>query len=452
MLKSISNIFFSLALKTYKIIFQGLRPNKNIHHLQSMHLNDNTTYSINGDRIIGNQIKKHNLFPSENFIYPSPSQISTSNEKVRFKHTKPQSWDSFKSGLLNFISEAKIKDGYKYSGFYHTAFCKDTGYWCLPSWIWTNAAIAKTFFTTGEISSGINLADLFLKEQQNNGGWIVRFDYKKQSASPIIAPNDSSYIANNCMLEAFKCTHNDKYLNSAIKCAKWIMQNTMNGISIPKLGYYTDSGVWENHINIVDVGFTSALFCSLYELTGNTTYKNYATTFLNDYISSFYIGDGIFATSIDIQSNTKNCNGIFARGLAWALEGLIPYYKITSDTNAEKIISEITSFLIANQDKSGGWNYNLAKNIIAQHSGFDCKGVPVIAESLSLWNDIFPRQELSQCIKKAISWCKQNSYINASNSIGIFSYNYEGAIVCNQFSSTAFTYTNAYLLRLLTKL
>lgn len=77
----------------------------------------------------------------------------------------------------------------------YAGYIAECNEWCLPSWIWTNAATIRMYCTTNNLLEAKALADRLAEKQQDCGGWIVRNDYDKHGAIPMLAPNDSAYIA-----------------------------------------------------------------------------------------------------------------------------------------------------------------------------------------------------------------------------------------------------------------
>ena len=61
---------------------------------------------------------------------------------------------------------------------------------------------------------------------------------------------------------------------------------------------------------------------------------------------------------------------MFARGQAWALEGLIPAYRVLKNKELYDVINDTVDMLIQSQSECGAWHYNLTKPLM----GFDCKG------------------------------------------------------------------------------
>lgn len=390
-------------------------------------------------------LSRKDVFPTENVVrigtnlHLKDSYQKVSDEDLVLGVSELESIGLWKKFILSSI----IPEGYRYSSFHYGGFISDgINNWCLPNWIWTNAALVRMFCSTGELDKALQLANLFIDQQHESGGWLVRFDYEDTGLIPTLAPNDSAYIANNALLEVYKLTQNTQFLDAAKKCADWII-STSRSDGMVWSGYDTKKNVWIKSSNIVDTGFTAGLFASLYELTEDITYKNFLQSFINRYIKLFYIPRKRgFATSLN--EFDEQFGGMFGRGQAWALEGLIPAYKVLKTKEIKFVIEQTILNLLSKQLNNGGWPYNLTKPLL----GEDCKGIPVIAKNLLEWNHLEPDYLIIDSVKKALIWCQEHTSVNGTSIGGIFSYNMEGAIVHNLYSRTAFVYSSAYAIEL----
>lgn len=404
----------------------------------------NETISLNKDQV----------FPKDNFL--------SSNLKVKYKeidslkpnrNPKPHNYYCYKYDHLlnNFIEMAEIPPNWRYSGLYYAGFSLEKKQYILPSWIWINGKIVHYLAKAGQSEKAIALADRLLSLQLESGGWIVRYDYNNSDTGvcPVIAPNDSAYCSDHGLLSAYRLSGDRKYLSAAEKCAAWIMtEGQVNGLIM--YGFNVRSKRWELHKNIVDIGFSSGLFCSLYHITRKQEYLDFAKNFITNFISIFYRGNGIFHSSTLKYIPTGK--GIFARGIAWALEGMIPYYEITNDHFVGNIIDETISFLLKHQHHSGGWFYNLRSGPVGWFSGFDNKGTPIIASALSRWKNSRPDKSkvIDASVILSIQWCLDNIKKTTPGVGGIFSSNFEGGIVHSPNNEVAFVYSNCYLYDLIT--
>lgn len=340
-----------------------------------------------------------------------------------------------------FINNSIILSG-EYIGNFYAGYIAENRNWCLPSWIWTNAAIVRKLCLEGNLEKAKVLAELFISKQQVCGGWIVRNDYDKLGAIPMLAPNDSAYIANNAFLKLYEKTKNDKYLNVAEMCANWIIK-TVRPDGIVYVGYNMRDKIWDKNCIIVDTGFTAGLFANLYEITGKDEYLRFLSKFISRYIELFYIPSSHgFCTSID--KNDRQQGGMFGRGQAWALEGLIPAYKVLKDERIKDVINETIDNLIRVQLRNGGWAYNLTKPLM----GEDCKAISVIAKNMMDWYQITHDDRIRNSALRAFDWCCQHTATEGSATGGIFSFCMEGAIVQNLYTSCAFVYASTYAIEL----
>lgn len=344
-------------------------------------------------------------------------------------------WDSF-------IRNAQIPTGLDHAGTLYAGYIGEAQEWCLPSWIWTNAATVRAYCANSSIDKAKALADKLAAQQQECGGWIVRNDYDKQGAIPMLAPNDSAYMANNAFVELYLATKEQKYLDIARKCADWIIE-TARPDGIVYTGYNMRDEKWDKSCVIVDTGFTGGLFSRLYEITKEEKYLVFLKRFVDKYIELFFIPSAHgFCTSID--KNDRQQGGMFGRGQAWALEGLIPAYKVLKDEKVKAVIYDTINNLIKVQCKNGGWAYNLTKPLM----GEDCKAVSVIAKDMMDWYAITKDERFRQSAEKALEWCRMHTAIEGEAKGGIFSFCMEGAIVQNLYTSCAFVYASAYAIEL----
>ena len=347
---------------------------------------------------------------------------------------------------LSFIENSVIPENDDFAGMYYAGFISEAGKWCLQSWIWTNAAMVRLYCSLKNEDKVLSIANRLLERQLDCGGWVVRNDYNKEGAIPMLAPNDSAYIANNGMIEAYLFTKDEKYLQSAIKCADWIIE-TARPDGMVYLGYDMKHKKWDKSCVIVDVGFTAGLFARLYEITEMEKYMDYLSQFITRYIELFYVPEKRgFCTNID-KDDRQNA-GMFGRGQAWALEGLIPAYKVLKDDIIKNIIQATINNLLERQCRNGGWPYNLVRKLM----GEDCKAVSVIAKNLMDWYDFTGDIRIKDSANNALNWCMRQTSIEGQTKGGIFSYSLEGAVVHNLYSTCAFVYASAYAVELYNKL
>lgn len=324
----------------------------------------------------------------------------------------------------------------------YAGYVYEANKWCLSSWIWTMAASVRTFAQNNKIILLKDCVNKLINMQQECGGWIVRNDYDKQGTIPMLAPNDSAYIANNAFLTLYEKTEDKKYLNIAKRCADWIIE-TARPDGMVYVGYNMRDEKWDKNCVIVDVGFTAGLFARLVEITHEKKYFTFLKRFIKCYVELFYIPEKHgFCTSID--KDNRQQGGMFARGQAWALEGLIPAYKVLKDDNIKQVIEETIDNLLCKQLRNGGWAYNFSKPLL----GEDCKGVSVIAKDMMEWYKISNDERIRKSANKALDWCCKHTAIEGEATGGIFSFCMEGAIVQNLYTSCAFVYSSAYTIEL----
>lgn len=345
-------------------------------------------------------------------------------------------------GLWNeFINKSVIISN-DFNSTLFAGYIAENKEWILPSWIWTNAAVVREYCFVGWLEEAKTLAEKLANQQQECGAWIVRNDYDEQGPIPMLAPNDSAYIANNAFLSLYEKTKDKNYLSIACRCADWIIE-TARPDGMVHTGYNVRDGKWDKDCVIVDVGFTGGLFSRLIEFTHEEKYLTFLKRFTNRYIELFYqSANHGFCTSID-KNNTPQ-GGMFGRGQAWALEGLIPAYKVLNEEHIKNVINDTINNLIRVQHKNGGWAYNLTTPLM----GEDCKAVSIIAKDMLEWYQVTKDERIRKSALKALDWCCKHTAIEGEATGGIFSFCMEGGIVQNLYTSCAFVYASAYAIEL----
>lgn len=408
-------------------------------------INDHLPSFINEITPVSSDIKISSVYPVEN-ICEVNSMTNYEESFVRKCKCKEKDLGVPSSDAcalwMSFIKKSIIPAGYRNSGLHYAGYIYECEQWCLPSWIWTNAALVRMYCLIGKTDQAIEITDKLLKLQESCGGWIVRYDYDSEGAVPVLAPNDSAYIATNAFLSCYRATKESKYLLAAEKCADWIAK-TSRPDGMVYIGYDTKRKIWDKSHNIVDVGFTAGLFAGLYEITGKEEYKVFLKTFVDSYINLYYIPDKCgFATGID--KNDKQIGGMFGRGQAWALEGLIPAYKVLQEASLKSVIDDTVNMLLSHQT-NGAWPYNMSKLLM----GIDCKATAAIACSLINWCECSSnKEEIHKAAHKAYEWCVDHTSNKGLSKGGIFSYTIEGAIVHNMYTCTALVYSSGYAIEL----
>jgi len=344
------------------------------------------------------------------------------------------------------------------SRFYNTFFSAydlDNKTYRLNSWVWSSAIVVKALLEEYALTkkeeyliiakeTGDALLGFQKQEGPEAGGIMVRWDVWQDSPTgivPWLAPNDSAIIGSYAFLPLYQETKDTRYLEAAMKIGEWIIKNGMSEEGRLYAGYREDIGIWDKSWLYVDAGFAGTLFEGLYEITGEVKWKKTLKLFIDDFIKLFWCEDGYFYKNWTYP-NQKDRN-IYARGQAWALDGLISAYKVLKEEKYLEKILACADYLVEHQNENGSWNYLL--NI--KDSGECNKGTPIIAYHLfRLSNFTKKTEKYYNSARKAMEWCEANQYKGSdTNAVGgIHAYNTEGCIVGVRNTDTIFTYANAY--------
>lgn len=400
---------------------------------------------LNGILLKEKHIRKSQVFFGENTV-EAENESSINFDAFHSWKANIQNADTISDLWIRGIESAKVPEGWKNSGYYLVSYIKENKKWALSSWIWTSSAIARCYCAIGKIENAKDIADAFLRDQLTCGGWIVRYGHLDGKFIRIVAPNDSAFIARNALINVYKVTKEQQYLDGATRCADWIISECHNdGALFFALDF--DRNFWIKDRNIVDIGFTAALFADLYEITANEKYLSFLKLFIKSYIDTFYDkSTGFFNSYV---RGEKRLGGYFSRGQAWALEGLIPAYKILRDNDIKNIIDRLISNIISHQIGNGGWpcNFQWKRYLM----GEDCKGIGCLAKALLDWTEYSKKknEKIIFAVKRALSWCIDHTDPSSGY---ILSFNMDGAIEHNKNASASMLYANAYCIEIYQKL
>jgi hypothetical protein len=131
---------------------------------------DNAT--VNGRSI---NIENATFFKGDNYSdksLPSSQHLISNPKTYIIGNFSKEKW-------LQCILHAKVEPGWANSGFFLTAYTKETQQWGLSNWIWTSSAVARVLSILGYKEDAKAVADTFINNQLPCGGWIVRYDILK---------------------------------------------------------------------------------------------------------------------------------------------------------------------------------------------------------------------------------------------------------------------------------
>ncbi len=398
---------------------------------------------VNGERLTDENFDSV-FFKGDNWVFwgknASKAKASYKAPSAASVCLRPEQRGSIREQWLGAIENAFVEDGWRNSGLFLTSYIREQKQWALSSWCWTSGAIVRALSRFGNKELARKCADALLAQQRDEGSWIVRYSIFPQSGwSRLTAPNDSAYIARSAMTTVYKDTGDVKYLESAKRCAQWVMDTAFED-GLVRFAFDIDHDRWVP-TNILDIGFTADLFAELYRLTQDDVYKDFMTKFIKVYVKTYYDKKAKFFAS-SISPERKQRGGYFSRGQGWAMEGVSAAYSVTQDPELYEIMEILTNSVANAQLKNGGWPGNFQKGRTLM--GEDCKGIPVLAKSLLAWAPYSKNKDkLIASAQKAYDWCVKHTDRETGT---ITSFTTNGAIEYSPNTSVGILYANAYIL------
>ena len=131
---------------TYRMI-SVLKKNLYVDDTLNIKSQELGTY-INDMSPIPNLLKKEDVFPVENIV--ATGAFSSFNDSFVFQRKCRESELGIneiqaENIWMEFIENSEIPEGYKNGGLHYAGYILDCEEWCLPSWVWTNAALVRMY-------------------------------------------------------------------------------------------------------------------------------------------------------------------------------------------------------------------------------------------------------------------------------------------------------------------
>ncbi|MBK8166457.1 MAG: hypothetical protein IPK64_10935 [bacterium] len=337
-----------------------------------------------------------------------------------------------------------------------TAWDQQRGCVRLWSWYWTTGIVYEALaLLHDELAPAVELENELaglesglLGRQDTStgparGSYFVRWDPDRRHAGGIQAwhaPNDAAFLGLHGLLAAHRRTGHEMWLDRAVLLADWIWRRGVVGDRL-RVGWNAVTGEWDDTWHYIDAAWTPAFFLALAHRTGIPEYEERAVALARDTIARFAT-DGPFYLKI-WRSNGRHTRTVFARGMAWVLEGWVPLVASGQDWLLPRV-RELVIGLLDHQRPDGAWPYLLDR----PSTGPCNKGTPAIACHLQRAAPLVPElaDRISATVSRALGWCEAQMDLDPASPAhgGIFAHNVEGAISTVRDIPVAFNYASAY--------
>lgn len=337
-----------------------------------------------------------------------------------------------------------------------TAFDPAAGAPRLWSWLWTTALTYEALAVARErwgyrIDLGPLERTLLGRQVRGvgpevDGSYMVRFDPDIGLPTGVIpwhAPNDGAFLGLHGLLAAHRLAGDARFLAAARDLGNWIVERGMREGRL-LVGWDAARGCWDERWLYVDAAWTPAFLQALANATGETRFADAAVAVAQDTIARFSLADSPFYLKI-WRADGRHTRTLFARGMAWILEGWLPLIQTGAGWLAPRT-ERLCAGLIAAQRSDGSFSYLLDRAA----TGPCNKGTPALACQLLRAARLFPdrAEALRAAASAALRWCEHHQVLEAGSPGrgGIVAQNAEGAIVTRRGIATAFNYGAAYYL------
>lgn len=360
--------------------------------------------------------------------------------------------DPFLAASARFLSRSLSHDPFGTGTASLTAWDRNQACVRLWSWYWTTGIVYEALAALVD-SGGLRvdltgieegfLARQSLTGENTRGSYFVRWDPDRRRPEGVRAwhaPNDAAYLGLHGLLVAHRRSGDAVWLDRSALLADWIWERGMNGDRL-RVGWNAVDRRWDDAWHYIDAAWTPAFFQELAARTGEKRYTERAVALAHDTVARFATR-GPFYLKI-WRANGRHTRTVFARGMAWVLEGWVPLAVAGQDWLVPRIRALVRG-LLDHQRPDGAWPYLLDR----PQSGPCNKGTPAIACHIQRAAALLPEyaDEIGHSVTKALVWCEDRMDLAPGSPAfgGIFASNDEGAIATVRGISVAVNYASAY--------
>ena len=277
------------------------------------------------------------------------------------------------------------------------------------------------------------------------GSYLVRWDPDRAQPAGVQAwhaPNDAAYLGLHGLLVAHRRHGDEAWLDQARRLAGWVTGPGCRGTRL-RVGWNATTGRWDDSWHYLDAAWTPAFLCALAAATGEEAWLARADALARDTIERFGT-DGPFYLKI-WRANGRHTRTVFARGMAWVLEGWVPLAQ-AGGTWLLPRLDALVRGLLDHQRPDGSWPY-----LLDQPGSGPCnKGTPALAYHLRRAAPLLPRvgDRIEEAAARALGWCDARLDLDPGSAGrgGIVAHNVEGAIATVRDIPVAVNYASAYYL------
>jgi len=255
---------------------------------------------------------------------------------------------------------------------------------------------------------------------------------------------DTGFLCGWGWAKLYEVTGDTSFLDAAIGFADALVP-ILDEFVIPPQEWLPEPNDWTD-FTIDESAFATEGIEALYKITGDEKYKALCLKYMDKHLAVFDREDGLWEREYKFPTKTIAPTGFMARGLGWAMEGLLATHRCAPETKIylEKAI-KMAKVLIEHQREDGSWSFIFTEP--AEVYGIAEKGTALWSLLLfMLYEETKEKQHLTAA-RKALKWCMDNQYVgNNSHAYGgIISPSGESAVTYRPYYNVCCQYTMSFV-------
>lgn len=255
---------------------------------------------------------------------------------------------------------------------------------------------------------------------------------------------DTGFLCGWGWAKLYEVTGDRNFLDAAVGFADALVP-VLDKFVIPPQEWLPEPNDWTD-FTIDESAFATEGLEALYQITGEEKYKDLCLEYMDKHLVVFDREDGLWEREYKFPTKTIAPTGYMARGLGWAMEGLLATHRCAPETKIylEKAI-KMAEVLIDNQREDGSWAFIF--NEPAEVYGIAEKGTALWSLLLFMLHEETNDERHLAAARKALKWCMDNQYIGSNPHAygGIISPSGESAVTYRSYYNVCCQYTSSFV-------
>jgi hypothetical protein len=258
----------------------------------------------------------------------------------------------------------------------------------------------------------------------------------------INAGSDTGFLAGWGWIPLYEETRDERFLEAAKKYIR-AMEPVIWAYPLPPQEWLPASNGWTG-FTIDESGFGTVGINGVFQATGDAAYRQICLDYMEKHLAVFEREDGLWNRQYTFSTGEIAPTEYMARGLGWAMMGLLAAYKCTDNKKYLDKARKMAAVMTRYQRPDGSWTFKLDKS--EEQVGTADKGTALWCFLLYWLYEETRDLPVLTCARRALQWCGDNQYTgdNPHARGGIVSPSGESGVTYRSWFRMCCQYTSAF--------